>query len=809
MNVPLSWLADFLPELPPLEELTDLMAGLGLGVERVFTLPGAPQGVVVARVERLTPVAGSDYLRLAEVSDGNGIYKVVTGAPNARAGMLTALAPPGTVLPVVGLTVSEREMAGVRSEGVLCSPRELGLFDYAAGLGDFGDDARLGQALAELWPDETVIELELSPNRGDAFSLLGVARDLAAKLGVACRHPAEGLPLGDESLDTGLRIEVEDARACPRFTLRLIDGVTVKPSPIWLQRRLAAVGVRPRNNVVDVTNYVTFELGQPAHAYDKADLVHGTIVVRRARPGESLLALDEVAYDFTSDDLLITTPTPQTPPNPPSGGGETARSGGLGGVIGVAGVIGGLEHSVKEETSAVVLEVAHFDPVVVRRTAKRLGISTAASYRFERGVDPNLPPVAAARAASLIADISGGKLHPGLVQVGGDVAKRRIDFRPSRVPVLMAFEVPVFAQRRYLEALSCEVEVVKEDLWRVAAPTWRFDLAIEEDLVEEVGRLHGYEHIPTTIPTMPFVPEGKDVTHRGLRALLVGFGLQETINYTFTSDETLAGAAAPASPVRLLSPPSAERSVLRTALYPGLLEAARTNRHAGSLALFEIGHVFNEPSEKSDQENDNEEESERLGILLGGDWVSGSWLPDQKVDFYVAKGLLEKLARTYGVGLELVPKAFPSLHPGISAEVYWSGKEVGWLGKLHPRVARHWELGDVYIAELELPLEAAPIDFKDFSRQPYAERDLAVVAPLEVTYAAIADLVEEAAGPRLASLEPFDVYVGQPIPEGRRSIALRLRFRDSQRALRDEEVDGYMTPVIAAVKAAGYTVREG
>ncbi|MDQ3460187.1 MAG: phenylalanine--tRNA ligase subunit beta, partial [Deinococcota bacterium] len=395
MNLPYSWLAELLPELPPAAELADLLAGIGLGVERVYELPGAPGGVVVARLEEIAPVEGSDHLLVATASDGSRVYSVVTGAPNTRAGMLTALAGPGAVLSG-GVTVSEREVAGVKSEGVLCSPAELGLYDYGGGLLELGDDVRPGQLLAELWPGETILELEITPNRADAFSLLGVARDLAAKLGLSYRHPAEGLALGDGAEDTGLRVEIEDPAACPRFTLRLIQGVTVRPSPLWLQRRLAAVGLRPRNNVVDVTNYVTFELGQPSHAYDRADLTAGSIVVRRAQEGEGLLALDEARYDFSVQDLLITTP---------DGTGDTKP-------IGVAGVIGGLHHSVKGATQDVALEVAHFDPVTVRKTAKRLGLSTEASYRFERGVDPDLPPLAAARAAALIAELGGGRLHP-------------------------------------------------------------------------------------------------------------------------------------------------------------------------------------------------------------------------------------------------------------------------------------------------------------------------------------------------------------------------------------------------------------
>ena len=793
MNVPLSWLEDLLPELPDklndirgdessLDALTDLLNSMGLAVERAFELPGPPAGVVVARIESVSKVEGSDHLLHTEVNDGTKRYSVVTGAPNTEVGLLTALAKPGTDLPGAGFTVSVREMAGVQSEGVLCSPRELGLYDYGGGLIVFGEDAPVGTELSELWAAETVLELELTPNRADAFSVLGVARDVAAKLELELKNPAEGLEPGDPSQGDGLTVEVEEREGCPRFTLRRIDDLSVTPSPVWLQRRLASLGLRPRNNVVDVTNYVTFELGQPSHAYDCADLTDGTIVVRRAEAGETLIALNEASLEFSADDLLITTPAEGSSTQP----------------IGVAGVIGGLHHSVKPSTQNVALEVAHFDPVTIRKAAKRLGLSTDAHYRFERGVDPNLPPSASARAAHLIAELGGGTLHPGLTDVGGDAPLREVTFRPSRVAFLMALDVPLAAQRAYLERLGCEVEITGEDEWRVTVPSWRFDLTIEEDLTEEVSRLHGYEHIPETIPAMHFVPEPRDDIQRSLRSLLVGLGLQETITYIFSSDAELARAAAPEAEVRLLNPQGDERSVLRTALYPGLLAAARTNRSAERLALFEVGRVFGA----------KEQEKERLSLLVRGPWVAGGWLRGQETDFFTFKGVLEKLAGLMGAAVNLQAEPHPALHPGISATVYWNGHRVGFAGRVHPEVAAHYDLPETYLAELDLPLSASPITFRDPPRQPFAERDLAVIAPQGVTYERLAELAKAAGGEWLETLAPFDVYEGDPVPAGARSVALRLRFRHPERALRDEEVDAYMTNIISAFAQERYTIRE-
>ena len=791
MNVPLSWLEEFLPELPQkleevrgnahsLEALSDLLNGLGLGVERIVERPAPPAGVVVARIESVSKIEGSDHLLHAEVTDGAQHYSLVTGAPNTQVGLLTALAKPGTVLPGAGFTVSVREMAGVQSEGVLCSPRELGLYDYGGGLIIFGEDAPVGAELSTLWPAETVVELELTPNRADAFSILGVARDLAAKLGIGYINPARGLDAGDSTKDDGLHVEIEDKEGCPRFTLRLIEGVSVLPSPLWLQRRLASLGLRPRNNIVDVTNYVTFELGQPSHAYDRADLTDGTIVVRRAQAGETLTALNEEVLEFSADDLLITTPTK----------GEEGTQ-----PIGVAGVIGGLHHSVKPSTQNVALEVAHFDPVTIRKAAKRLGLSTDAHYRFERGVDPNLPPLASARAAYLIAEL-GGTLHPGLTEVGGDVSLKKVSFRPARVAFLMALEIPLELQREYLERLGCGVEILSEDEWRVTVPSWRFDLTIEEDLIEEVSRLYGYEHVPETIPAMQFVPEPSDAIERNVRSLLVGLGLQETITYVFTSDAELERAAAPAAAVRLLNPQGVERSVLRTALYPGLLAAARTNHAAERLALFEVGRVF------------GAEERERLGLLVRGPWTWGGWLRGQDTDFFVFKGILEKFASLMGRTVRLESEPHPALHPGVSAAVYWDNERVGFAGRVHPEVATHYELPETYIAELALPLTKGDIVFRDPPRQPFAERDLAVIAPREVAYEQLAEIVQGAGGEWLESLVPFDIYEGEPVPKNSRSIALRLRFRHPERALRDEEVERYMSNIISALAQERYTIRE-
>ena len=792
MNVPVSWLAELVEELPDAARLSDLLPGLGLGVEAVHELPAAPAGVVVARIVEAEPIVGSDHLTMTVVDDGTTRRTVVCGAPNAQVGVVSALALPGAVLPSTGepggeMTVQRREVLGVLSDGMLCSPRELGVYDYAGGLITFADDLPLGTELSAAWPAETVLELELTPNRADAFGMLGVARDLAAKLNVPLRHPAERDAPGDEEADDGLTVEIEDAAGCPHLVLQRIDGLTIGPSPVWLQRRLAALGLRPRNNVVDVTNYVTYELGQPSHAYDRRVLEGGVLQVRRARPGEEAELLDGERYELDPADLVIATRAQ---------GGHGSKA------VGLAGVMGGLHDSVRADTSSVALEVAHFDPVSVRKTAKRHGLHTDAHLRFERGVDPALPPRAAAHCARLIAEVGGGTVHPATSRAGGSGPRAAIAFRPSRVEFLMAFDVPVALQRRYLEALGCTVhETGREegpDAWTVQPPSWRFDLKIEEDLIEEVARLHGYEHIGATRPDLAFAPPRTDPTHRALRDELAAAGLQETIAYVFTGDDELARARAPEARVRLSNPQGVERSRLRTALHPGLLAAAATNRAEAGLALFEIGRAF------------LEREEERLGVVLSGAWERGGWRDGTAVDLWRLKGLLETLAERRRVGMAFrpaLPDEAPMLHPGAAAIVVWDGREIGVAGRVHPEVADAYELPETYLAEVALPLAAQRLTVGEVPRQPYAERDLAIVAGDDVPYAQLERTVVDAAGELLVEAFPFDVYRGAPLPDDQRSVAVRMRWRHPARALRDEEVDARLNDVIAAVRAAGYGIR--
>ncbi|RFA32710.1 phenylalanine--tRNA ligase subunit beta [Alkalilimnicola ehrlichii] len=645
---------------------------------------------------------------------------------------------------------------------------------------EFSDDAKAGALLAELWPAETVLELELTPNRTDAFSLLGVARDLAAKLDVAIKHPAQGVDPGVacEEATEALSIDVEDAVECPRFTARIIDHVRIKPSPLWIQRRLAALGLTPRNNIVDATNLVTFELGQPSHAYDR-ERIGAKLSVRRAHAEEKFAAIGGQELQLAPEDLVVAARD--------DSGADTP--------VALAGVIGGAESSVSPSTQQLVLEVAHFDPVTIRKAAKRHKLITDAHYRFERGTDPNLPPIASARLAHLIEQVSGGKARSEYYDVGVARQRSEIRFRPERVPFLTALAVESDVQKKYLERLGCVVRTTSDGHWSVRPPSWRFDLALEEDLVEEVARLYGYENIPETFPTIPFVPDLADVTYGNLRMRLASMGFQEIMNYVFVSAHELEQAGAQPHKVVLESPLSAERNVLRTSLRPGLLAAARTNREWPAVAFFEIGRVF------------TEQETERLGLLLRGEWGTQGAFEGRRSDFFVLKGILEQLADLAKVALVIQPEVIPGLHPGVAGAVIWNGERVGIAGRVHPEIEKAYGISETFMAELDLPLLGRPETFAEYSRQPSAERDLSILAAGAEPYDRLEAVIRKAAGPYLLDVAPFDVYQGKGIPTQYKSVGIRMRFRHPTRALRDEEVDRSLADVIAALQEAGYAIR--
>ena len=773
MKLPYSWLKELLPDVPPPSDLEAALANLGLPLEETLDVPAPPANVVYGEVLACAPVEGTHLFRVTVEAGEPAPVTIVTGAPNTRAKVGVAVARPGSL--IGGREIGVRAVQGVASWGMLCSPRELGVGEYAGGLLLLPLGAvPPGTPLAELWPAETVLDIEVTPNRADALSALGLARDLAAGLKLQLRPPPAGLP---PELGAPEPITVRLTEGCDRFVARSAYGVRNGPSPLFMQRRLLACGLRPIDLIVDASNYVMLELGQPTALYDARDLA-GELRVSDAHEGETVVTLGGETKTLRPSDLVIRN--------------------GAGGVVGVAGIVGAKFGAVRADTSEVALEAAHFEPVRLRLTARRLDLKTDAVYRFERGVDRNVAPWAANRIMGLLAEHGGARVHPGATDAGGPGELPEIAFEPLAARALLGLDIPDAEMRAALERLGC---AVSQD-WRVTPPSWRVDLNIQEDLTEEVVRLHGYAALPETLAELRAhesnLGSGQEARERrDLKTTLAALGFQEVVTYTFSSDEEAGRARAEPPHLRLRNPLTSERTGMRAALYPSLLRAAGAREQA---LLFEVGRVFPGAGE-----------AERLGALMRGPLAPAGWQAGVAGGFYAFKGLIEAAASELGAQLKVrqlrgaaVPRA---LHPGVAGEVVWNGEGVGWMGALHPAVAGDLSLkGETYLLEVGFPLPGRVWSYRDLPRTPAALRDLAVLAPQDVSYADIRDVLLEAGGPLLEAVQVFDVFTGASLPPGQRSVAVKLTFR-GERTLQDAEVELPFGRMIGAVQARGWTVR--
>lgn len=795
MKIVYSWLREFLPEAPSPERLEELLAGLGHEAENIQHLGLPDSKIVFARVLAVEAIEGAEVRRV--VLDIGREVQVVSGAPNVRAGMGVVLALPGATLPN-GTTLAARKMVGLESYGMALSPKELGVGEFGGGLMELhADSLPPGTPLAEAWLPESVFDLEITPNRPDVLSHYGLARDLAA-LGMTL-VPPDPRPKGLD-IPVPYKVWIEDTQGCDRFTLSYARGITIAPSPLAAQQRLYAAGMRPISNIVDATNYVMLELGNPMHAYDGGYIKDG-LYVRRARPGESLTTLDGVERKVDGRDLLICV----------RDGSETRAAG-------LAGIMGGADDEIRETTTEVALEVAHFDPVSVRLTARRQGLKTEASYRFERGVDWDGQLVAARRFLELAQLWAGAEVSEHQLDLDHVRRPEPISFRPDYTNRLVGFETPVSAadQLEILRSLGCRTEEAprrfkvhgknqEEEAYLVTPPSHRIaDLNIEEDLVEEVARVIGYDKLPNTLPAFFPAPDNIGVeagylAKERLKAVLEGLGFQEVVNYSWTSAEELAKYRAPAPTVDFQNPQASDKTHLRTALYPGLLHNLEVNQaqgEAGPFLFFEIGNIF------------HGSETTRVALMLCGESVTGRWQPGLGGGFYALKGLLEAAALQLGAQVKVEMEGFGHLHPGVSGAVLWNGQKIGSIGQVHPAVLAAAELPTAIVAELEFPLPDGQIPFKDIARFPASLRDVAVLVPERATYAEVENLIRGNAGGLLEELEIFDIYRGRPLEPGQKSLAFHLTFRHPERTLTDTETDGFMQAVIGAIEGAGYAIRK-
>ncbi|HET6395256.1 MAG TPA: phenylalanine--tRNA ligase subunit beta [Pseudoxanthomonas sp.] len=789
-----NWLRSHVSTRATRDELAATLTAIGLEVEDVAALGDGLAGVVVARIVEAVRHPEADRLQVCKVDIGQGEpLQIVCGAPNARAGLVAPLATVGAS--VGGISIKTARLRGVESNGMLCSARELGLDEDASGLLELPGDAPVGAPLAEyLGLPDASIEIKLTPNRADCFSVRGIAYDVAA----ACASEVAPLDVAPvpAACSRALPVELHAGADAPRYCGRVIEGVDpAARTPLWMAERLRRSGVRPVSLLVDVTQYVMLELGQPMHAFD-LDRLHGPVGVRHGRAGERLVLLDGREVELDEGFLAIT---------------DADRP------VALAGVMGGMDTRVTDATANVFLEAAHFAPAAIMGRGRRLGLHTDAGHRFERGVDPELPRTAIELATRLVLDLAGGTPGPVTEAVLPAHLPRpaAIGLRRARVPRVLGIDIADAEVERILRALGMQVAPAA-DGWQVTPPSRRFDIALEEDLIEELARIHGYDRLPTTVPGGPARIAAASETRLGeaeLRRQMVARDYLEAISFAFVEAELLRQWGVEAGTVPLANPLSAELAVMRPRLLPGLVDALARNRarQAGRVRLFELGRVFSaaDPAQRAPGgPAPAPDETRRIAAVACGPAATEQWgVPARAVDFHDLKGDLESLAAAAGAVLEFRPSAQPFGHPGRSAEVVRTDLEggpvaVGWIGQLHPRLQKALDLDtDVVAFELDLaPLERRALPRAEAqSRFPAVRRDLAFVVGGEVPWAVLAASARAAAGPVLRDLVLFDRYQGPGVESGCKSLAMGLILQDNTRTLTDHDAESVVERVVAAL----------
>ncbi len=778
-----NWLRELVEINADRAELAHALTMAGLEVEELTPLGEDLAGVVVAEIIAAEKHPEADRLQVCQVDAGQGAsLQIVCGAPNARVGIKVPLAMIGAKLPG-GISIKAARLRGVESSGMLCSAKELGIDADASGLLELPVDAPIGQPLASyLGLPDASFELKLTPNRPDCLGLVGLAHDVAALFGSAVKQPAQAAAAVTGQARRDLRLEA--GKDAPRYLGRVVEGIDpLARTPLWLAERLRRAGLRPISAVVDITNYVMLELGQPLHAFDN-DRLEGAIVVRHARAGETLKLLDGNEARLDEGFVLIA---------------DDQKA------LAVAGVMGGFDSRVTDTTRNIFLESAHFAPAAIMGRARKLGLHTEASHRFERGVDPALPKRALERATELLLAVAGGKAGPVLLAENlADLSlPAPVRLRRARLARVLGVAVADAEVTRIFTALGMQVETTAEG-WQITAPSSRFDIEREEDLIEEVARIFGYDNIPTLTPAgalaLAVEPEAR-IGELALREQLAARGYHEAVNLSFVSADLLASWGFNERLVPLANPLSADLAVMRPSLLPGLIETLRHNRarQQERVRLFEVARVFGA--------GDPPVETPSLAVVACGAARAEQWgEPSRQLDFHDLKGDLDALVAWGGEPLRWSVHAdqLPGwLHPGRGARVARDGVTVGYLGALHPQLARRLDLGpDVHVMELALELllarrlpRARPVP-----RFPAVRRDIAVDLPETVRWSQIEQLVRDTLGERLKELRLFDRYSGKGVEAGRKSLAMGLILQDASRTLTDDDADRCVREAVAALE---------
>ena len=791
MKLPVSWLADYVDfDLSP-EELAEKLTSSGTEVESIDVVGGDYEGIVVGEVLRIDPHPSADRLQLCLVSDGSRELPVVCGASNFEIGDKAPFAGVGVELPG-GMKIRKARIRGEESEGMLCAEDELGLSDDHAGIMLLPRDIETGTPFAEvIGPPETVLNMEVTWNRADCLSIIGMARELAALLGTGLKIPTPELDESGAHAADGIAVTIEAEDLCPRYTARLLNNVQLAPSPLWMQRRLALCGVRPINNIVDVTNYVMLECGHPLHAFDYSLVEDQKIIVRCAAGGESMATLDGQDRPITGETLLIA---------------DARRP------VAIAGVMGGAGSEIGENTSSVLLESASFDPASIRRTSSQLGLSTESSHRFERGVDPDGVEWASDRAASLMAQLGGADVAAGIVDVyPGRPVERKVTVRFDSTRRLLGVDIPNDDMVDILNSLCLTVIDRDELSCTVLVPTFRRDIEIEADLIEEIARMHGVEQISESVPASCVVPGASDMPFqmaKACRADLVGLGLSETMNYSFVSAQLLdlCGKDDRDSRVVLPNPVSAEHAVMRNSLVPQMVETLGRNlsRQIHETAFFEMGKVFL----KKQSGEIYEEDRLCMGFMgpLGRTCLDKRRPVEKEEPFLWLKGALEALILAKGQGeVQFRSVEHPYYETGSSVSISICGRDAGFMGLLRQDIRKKWRMqtpvavGELALDKVMSARNVAP-ELTEISMYPSISRDVAMVVPESATHENIVRIMRDSAPVELTAVELFDIFRTEGLGQGKKSLAYSLEFRSLDRNLTDEDANKYHETIKTALK---------
>jgi phenylalanyl-tRNA synthetase beta chain len=785
MKVSLSWLQAYVGLNLKVTELADALTMAGLEVEAVSDRYEYLSTVRVGRIIDVKPHPNADTLKVCDVDIGEEVISVVCGAPNVKTDMLAPCALPGTLFPK-GVVLEKSVIRGKTSEGMLCSEIELSLGGNGRGIMELDRGLSKGDSLNQaLGLSDPVLEIDLTPNRPDCLSIIGIAREVAALFGETLKYPEISLPESLDDIADHTSVSILDADLCPRYAAGLVFGITVRPSPFWLQDRLMSVGLKPINNIVDITNFVMMETGQPLHAFDFDRLAENRIVVRTARENETFVTLDGKERRLDPEMLMICD-------------GEKP--------VALAGVMGGLNSEIEDATTNILLESAYFDPVSIRKTSKKTGLNTDASHRFERGVDPGGTVTALKRAMQLIGEIGGSKCVQGIIdEYPAPISQKTVEMSIRRLNRYLGTRLDNAAVENYLDAIEFDVEKIDQDRFRVTPPSFRVDITRFEDITEEIARLFGYNNIETTFPLIPADtrhPDKKIESRYRMKTMMTGLGFSEAINYSFVSQQSCEHLELPADDpktklVHVLNPISEDQAVMRTSLIPGLLQTMKYNlsQQNKNLKIFEIGHTFFHAG-KDDRQPD---EIEMLAGLWTGNRIDSAWFSKEiDCDFYDVKGIVEELLKDIGI-LNFTFARMPATscfytRPGHTARIVHENEPMGLVGEVHSKVILNYDLKQrAFIFELNLDRLIQSIPDTKTARSipkfPAISRDITLIIDKDIETYKIIQSAESFQEELVEDLHLFDVFEGNPIPKGKKSVSFRVTYRSLKETLEDNRVN--------------------